>query len=216
MHPSQPQGPVSTARMRRALCQFLAALDDRLALAAGSLPAFRDALASLPAATPARAPEQSKEALPVLRHWPGALAGAGAIDPHLAKGLGELAPHLRWRQNPNYVRRPPGPGFLDDYGYAVIAGPGGLVEAPFALGVLVLGPGVLYPAHAHPAEEVYVVLDPASAWWRDGEEWRSGINGAVIHHPPHIAHAMRAGAVPLCALYLWRGDLATHAEIVSD
>ncbi|MCI0431514.1 MAG: dimethylsulfonioproprionate lyase family protein [Rhodospirillales bacterium] len=106
------------------------------------------------------------------------------------------------------------PDFLDGYGYAVIAGPGGLFASEIALGVLVLAPGLLYPAHAHPAEEVYLVLDPTSRWWRDGEEWREGAGGAAIHHPPNLAHAMQAGSAPLFAVYLWRGQLEVNAALV--
>jgi hypothetical protein len=149
----------------------------------------------------------------VLGHWPRALAGAAAIDAALGAALKELSPDLSWRQNPNYVRRPPGPDFLEGYGYAVIAGPGGLVPASIAMGVLLLAPGMLYPAHAHPAEEIYLMLDGDSRWRRKGEDWRESIGGAAIHHPPHLPHAMQAGRAPLCALYLWRGDLATDAAL---
>jgi hypothetical protein len=149
----------------------------------------------------------------VLRHWPAALAGAAAIDRKLADALTGLSPALGWRQNPNYMRKPPGADFLDGYGYAVIAGPGGLVAAPIAMGVLLLAPGLLYPAHAHPAEEVYLVLDGASRWWREGEGWRDPMGGAAVHHPTRLAHAMQAGAAPLLAIYLWRGDLETNAAL---
>jgi hypothetical protein len=151
--------------------------------------------------------------LPVFRHWPQALSGACAIDLALGQALRDLSPNFAWRQNPNYVRRPPSPTFLEGYGYAVIAGPDGMVPAGIALGVLLLMPGLLYPSHAHPAEEVYLVLDPASAWWREGEDWRKGLGGALVHHPSMVAHAMKAGATPLCAIYIWRGDLATHAAL---
>jgi hypothetical protein len=151
--------------------------------------------------------------LPVLRHWPEAMTRVAPMDAALTGALVRLSPHLSWRQNPNYVRQPPSPEFLDGYGYAPIAGPGGLVPADIAMGVLLLAPEIVYPPHAHPAEEVYLVLDPASRWWRKGEDWREGIAGAAIHHPPGLAHAMQAGEVPLCAIYVWRGDLATDAQL---
>jgi quercetin dioxygenase-like cupin family protein len=110
----------------------------------------------------------------------------------------------------------PSEEFLKGYGYAVIAGPGGLVPARIAVGVLLLAPGLLYPAHAHPAEEIYLVLDGASRWWRAGEEWRTEQAGAAIHHSSQLGHAMRAGEAPLCALYLWRGDLATDAKLTGQ
>jgi dimethlysulfoniopropionate lyase len=195
------------------------ALERCLAAIAGRLPPgeFADAVHALRAGgLPEFAPAENG-ALPVLRYWPRALADAGVVDAELAQALMELTPALRWRQNPNYVRRPPGPAFLDGYGYAVIAGPGGLVPAGTALGVLLLAPGILYPAHSHPAEEVYLVMDGESRWWREGGDWRLGIAGAVVHHPPHLPHAMQAGpAAPLCAIYAWRGDLATNAALTGS
>ena len=85
------------------------------------------------------------------------------------------------------------------------------MPADVALGVLILAPSILYPAHVHPAEEVYLVLDQTSRWWREGEEWRQGLPGAAIHHPPNLAHAMQAGPMPLCAIYLWRGAIEVSA-----
>src|SRR5262245_52312197 len=131
---------------------------------------FLDALHRIEA-TPARATTapDGRQDLPVLRHLPAALAAAAAVDAQLARTLAALSPCLSWRQNPNYVRQPPARRFLENYGYAVIAGPGGIIPARLAAGVLLLGPGTLYPAHAHPAEEIYLVLDAMSAWWREGE-----------------------------------------------
>lgn len=200
-------------RAKDALYGCLESIAARLS-AQGSL-ACGDFAAELRSIRRARpdAPEVPTTGLPVLRHWPAAVTQAAAIDRGLAAALQELSPSLVWRQNPNYVRLPPSPDFLAGYGYAVIAGPGGVVPARIALGVLLLAPGLIYPAHAHPAEEIYVVLDGASRWQRAGEPWREGIGGAAIHHPPHVAHAMQAGAAPLCAMYLWRGDLATNAAL---
>jgi quercetin dioxygenase-like cupin family protein len=153
--------------------------------------------------------------LAVLRHLPEALAQAATIAPELGGALAVLSRRLQWRQNPNYVRNPPDADFLDGYGYAVITGSGGLIPARLAIGLLILAPGILYPAHFHPAEEVYLVLDHASSWWREGEEWRHGLAGTFIHHPPNLSHAMQAGSRPLCALYLWRGAVEVNAVLKS-
>ena len=199
----------------RALGACFEAVANRLAEAGGAAcTALAGQVAALPRAAGAATASPAEPArLPVLRHWPAALAGAASVAPELAAALTDLSPALSWRQNPNYVRRPPSADFLEGYGYAVIAGPGGAVAAPIALGVLLLAPGLLYPSHAHPAEEVYLVLDDASRWWREGAGWRVRLGGAAIHHPPMVAHAMRAGPAPLCAVYLWRGDLATDAAL---
>lgn len=199
---------------RGALGRCIEQVAARLASAgSGAGGEFARALAAVDAGASEHRPAGGGPPLAVLRHWPEALAGAAVVDPAIAGALGELSSELCWRQNPNYVRRPPDPRFLTGYGYAAIAGPGGLVPAGIAFGVLLLAPGIFYPAHAHPAEEVYLVLDRASRWWREGAAWREGIGGAAIHHPPHLAHAMQAGEEPLLALYLWRGDIATPAAL---
>ncbi|HEY3190366.1 MAG TPA: dimethylsulfonioproprionate lyase family protein, partial [Solirubrobacteraceae bacterium] len=100
--------------------------------------------------------------LPVVRFWHAAL-DAAEREPtaSLCGALRALEPRLTWTQNPNYRRHPPDPGFLDDYGYAVLAGPPDgppplALDRHLALGVLLLGRGTHYPLHHHPAIEVYV------------------------------------------------------------
>jgi dimethlysulfoniopropionate lyase len=99
----------------------------------------------------------------------------------------------------------------------VIAGPADgppalAVDARLALGVLLLGPATHYPRHAHPAVEAYYTLTEGD-WWRDPGPWHHEPAARAIHHAPMVAHAMRAGGAPLLALYLWRGDLGTHARL---
>lgn len=158
--------------------------------------------------------------LPVCRFWSVALGQAGANVAGLRAALATLAPRLSWTQNPNYRRSPPSTDFLDNYGYAVLAGP---PDGPpalalcenLALGVLLLGPRTHYPLHHHPAAEIYIPLNDA-LWWCGEGPWRDQQPGTVIHHAPNVPHATRAGATPLLALYLWRGELATHARLTED
>ena len=68
------------------------------------------------------------------------------------------ASHLfMWRQNPNYNAANMGPAFMAGYGYVEFAGPKeALFHAPdIRVGLLLLGSRLHYPAHAHPAEEIY-------------------------------------------------------------
>ena len=167
-------------------------------------------LAGGPAAPPHR--------LPVGRFWDAALRSASGAPSALIAALETLGPWLSWAQNPNYRRRPPDATFLDNYGYAVIAGPSdgppALAAHPrLALGVLLLGPHAHYPLHAHPAVEVYYTLTSGGEWWRDPGPWRDEPAGTAICHEPYARHATRAGRSPLLAVYLWRGDLATHATL---
>jgi len=143
------------------------------------------------------------------------------VSAALLDALATLGPSLSWTQNPNYRRRPPDATFLDNYGYAVIAGPPSgppalAIDARLALGVLLLGPYTHYPLHAHPAVEIYYTLTPGGEWWRGDGPWRREAPGSMILHAPSVRHATRAGSDPLLAIYLWRGDLATHARLTSS
>lgn len=73
---------------------------------------------------------------------------------------------------------------------------------------------MVYPLHHHPAAEAYLVLSGDAEWRRGAGRWRWEPPGSVIYHAPGVPHATRAGADPLLAVYLWRGDLATHARLL--
>ena len=110
-----------------------------------------------------------------------------------------------------------GQNFIDNYGWMELFGTRGHFDSDkIAAGFLILGPDIVYPDHHHVAEELYVPLT-------GGTEWRKGEGGftvrpagEVIHHPSNVSHAMRTGAEPLVALYLWRGGpLAQKSTIVA-
>ena len=175
--------------------------------------------AILLAVHPAAAVAPPLQTQPVCRHLPAALAAArGGGGTAFADPSDKLAAEACWTQNPNYRRQPPGPDFLENYGYFVVAGPAdgppAFIETPaLALGLLLLGPGTLYPPHAHPAEELYIPLAGDGEWQKGDAAWRTEPAGAVIHHPAGVSHATRAGKTPLLAAYLWRGELATYARL---
>jgi hypothetical protein len=157
----------------------------------------------------------SEPPLPVLARLPEAIEAAHDAVPDLAEPLQRMAPALRWTQS--YRDRPPSGDFLARYGYAQFAGPDNvpslMTSRRLAFGVLMLAPGTLYPAHAHPAEELYVPLAPAR-WQRGEERWRDRRGGDLVYHPSAMVHATEAGSAPLLALYLWLGDLGTGARIL--
>jgi quercetin dioxygenase-like cupin family protein len=189
----------------------------RAALAGGMLDGDVAAAFSAPVdrLRQARRLDRAGNRLPVARWWPHALAVAGPRNRALLAGLG---PRLVWTRNPNY-RRSARARFLANYGYGVVMGPPDaqavpLIESPdVAIGLLMLGPDTRYASHRHPAEEIYVPL-AGTAWWQRGDEpWRPVAPGCPIHHPPAVPHATRTGGSPLIALYLWRGEIATHARL---
>lgn len=139
---------------------------------------------------------------------------APRLAPRRLAALAPLAELFHWVQNPNYSDANMGPGYMDNYAYAELVGRRGLFGGgDYALGVLLLGPGLTYPPHAHPANEVYYVVGGTAEWRRGPGPWKAQPPGSLIEHPSGLVHATRTGVDPLLALYLWWGDIATHAKL---
>lgn len=115
------------------------------------------------------------------------------------------APALTWRRT--YAAAGAPAAFLERYGWTELVGPDGPVACARArLGCLLLGPGTLYPTHAHAAEELYLVVSGTAAWRSGSGRWRERPPGALLHHPPWTPHATRTAEGPLLALYVWWGE----------
>jgi mannose-6-phosphate isomerase-like protein (cupin superfamily) len=120
--------------------------------------------------------------------------------------LDAIAPVIRFL--PWHYSYPPChdiPGLELNIAFAEIVGP----EAPFrsdsvCLGLTLIGPEMLYPAHHHPAAELYLVAAGTATWTLNGEP-RNHPPGAYVLHPSQAVHAMRTHAEPLLAVYSWTG-----------
>lgn len=195
------------------LCHAVAELYRVDAGEPASMRILDQAVRALVAARPAPAPPRDLPVSGLLR------AALELISPlamrPLAVALKEALPQFRWRQNPSYTAENAGAEFMAGYGYVEFAGPKeSLCHAQgIRIGLLVLGPGLHYPAHRHPAEEIYVPLTEG-AWRRGAEEWRPVPPGVPIHHPSMIEHETKAGRTALLALYCWVGDTSTEARLV--
>jgi mannose-6-phosphate isomerase-like protein (cupin superfamily) len=191
-------------RLVDALQDLVAALGERLPaplrsqwLAAS--PVQRSAPACLTRTVPATGAPHRHPA--VLRVMPRLRAPADLPCQRLLETVIGTADALDWRQTyrlPEVDAR-----FLDNYAYAEILEP--LTTPGVAAGLLLLGPDTHYPAHHHPADEVYVPLSGAAEWRQAESPWVRREPGAVIVHPSLAPHAMRTGSEPLLALYLWYG-----------
>ncbi len=174
----------------------------------------RTALAQSIKATTTRAPRLSPKRLPACRHWQPALALGDGRSAAVAEALADLGDLFHWVQNPNYTDAAMGDGYMDNYAYANLVGGRSLLGGgDYALGVLLLGAGLSYPPHAHPAEEIYYVVGGTAEWRRGDEPWTHRAPGSLIHHPSGLVHATRTGPEPLLALYFWWGDIETHARL---
>jgi hypothetical protein len=158
-------------------------------------------------------------------HAPRTLPAAELLVPALDQmpfvglsiALRAASQNFRWRQNPNYGAANMGAAFMAGYGYVEFAGlKDALFHAPdIRVGLLVLGAGLHYPLHAHPAEEIYHPLTDGGLWRRGVEAWRAVPAGHAIHHPPMMPHETKAGDTTLLALYCWRGETATEARLTA-
>jgi hypothetical protein len=151
--------------------------------------------------------------LSCFRHLDRAAEIAGPAEKPLIMLVAAHREALSWGQT--YTADDFGERFLDNYGWVELFGKRGhFANDNVAAGLLVLGPDVLYPDHRHVAEELYVPLTGGTQWRKGEGGFVERAAGEVIHHPSNVSHAMRTGAEPLIALYLWcGGPLAQKSEI---
>ena len=143
---------------------------------------------------------------PAYRHLPAAFQRARTAPDisRLVEAFEALEPELRWRRRPGSEAH--GTEFHDGHANADIIGPMGLERrSDVWFGATLVAPDVRYIDHRHPPEEVYIVLSEGE-WYREGCGWHAPGVGGVVYNPPNVVHAMRAGPVPLLALWLLPSD----------
>lgn len=151
---------------------------------------------------------------PVLRHLKTAWKTGRPQTADLLQELRPVAEFLPWHYT--YAKREDAPDLGQNIAFAEIIGP----EAPFVsdtvcLGFTLIAPHTLYPAHQHPAIELYYVV-AGTATWSAGREARQNPPGTFILHPSGVVHAMETQAEPLLALYTWSGaDVRTTSSYSS-
>jgi quercetin dioxygenase-like cupin family protein len=159
------------------------------ALSAGSR------VASLLAEAPAPADTLPPQRLGVCQHLAAACA---AMQPDLAAAFEALEPALAWRTRtmPNAPS-----GFAEGHASARVLDHNGLEQrGGLVSGFSLVAPGITYPEHNHPPEEIYLVLS-AGEWWQAGSGWRAFGPGGIVHNPPNVRHAMRGTGIPLLAIW---------------
>jgi quercetin dioxygenase-like cupin family protein len=160
---------------------------------------------------PARA--FAPNSLACLRHLDRAAELSPASLHPLAVFVAAQRRNLRWGQT--YTPADFGQHFIDNYGWLEAFGTRGhFASEQMAGGLLVLGPNIVYPDHHHVAEEIYIPLTGGTEWRKGEGGFVPRAAGEVIHHPSNVNHAMKTGADPLLALYLWRGGpLAARSTV---
>ena len=152
--------------------------------------------------------------LPVLAYMQQAVETASENTGNLVNALAAAADRIAWGQT--YSEDDFGAEFLEKYGWSEFIGLRGPIPSEsLACGVLMLGPYVEYPRHRHEAEEIYIPLTGQTLWLRGDQDWTAMEPGRTIYHAPWVSHAMKTGAAPLLALYLWRAGDLTQKSLVS-
>jgi mannose-6-phosphate isomerase-like protein (cupin superfamily) len=147
--------------------------------------------------------------LPACRFLPDAVAACLLSVPDLAAAIAALEDDLHWKQNPNYSDEAMGqPGYMNNYAYAEIIGPEGIWPGDdFLLTLLLLGPGLHYLRHSHPAPELYWILSGESQWQLRDEAFDAREPGETIWHEPFAPHATKVGVrrcwQPPCGPATW-------------
>lgn len=128
-----------------------------------------------------------------------AMALAPSPLPELAAAFAAVESGLTWARRSSST--PANQPFHDGHANAMLIGPGGLEQREDVwVGATVMAPGILYPDHSHPPEEVYLAFTEGE-WWNAEMDWTRPGPGGLIYNPPGILHAMRSGPAPFLALW---------------
>jgi quercetin dioxygenase-like cupin family protein len=136
-------------------------------------------------------------------------AGVDHAASAIAASLAALPGGLVWDYH--YAPRPDATDLAERIAFAELIGPHAPLTAPACrVGFTLMAPATVYPLHAHPAIELYLVTS-GHAQWTTPQSERIVPPGQFVLHRSNQAHAMRTFAEPLLALYGWRGDIETPA-----
>ena len=197
---------------------FLDGLRDRLLSGVDEV-SVQGEITALRAAWPGRtinAAAVEPEGLPVCDHLPFALErGTADCEANLALSIAALAPNLRWTYS--YPTNPRDRDLSSKVAFAQIVGARGLQpDSKIHIGLTLIAPHVVYPAHLHPAVELYLVIAGTALWQNGLAEPAMMPPGSVILHPSNVVHAMTTFEEPLLAIWTWRGDLVSPSVYVNE
>ena len=151
-------------------------------------------------------------ALPVLGHLPGLPLPQDAAAVRALNLFAAAAASFNWRQS--YDENDFSRHFLNNYGWVMLAGDGGLIRAEgLLITLLMLGPGAIYPRHSHAAEEIYQVIAGEVDIDTGDMGWRRYTPGMTCHHIPWVPHALRCGASPVMLMAIWKAGRFIKSKI---
>jgi mannose-6-phosphate isomerase-like protein (cupin superfamily) len=146
---------------------------------------------------------------PTARHAARLASALAACADPIGAALAAAPDPLAWHYH--YAPRPGAADLAERIAFAEVIGPDAPLDAPDCrIGFTLMAPETLYPLHAHPAIELYLVLSGDAQWTTPTAE-RMMPPGTFVLHRSNEPHAMRTFAMPLLALYAWRGAIDVPA-----
>ncbi|WP_437610124.1 dimethylsulfonioproprionate lyase family protein [Erwinia sp. V71] len=132
-------------------------------------------------------------------------------EKEICRLLRGLAPYLSW--NFGYQPHPDFPRLAEQVAFSPLIGPDDVwISSQLAIGLTLIAPETLYPAHHHQAAEIYLPLSGTGLWSMGNTEFHPRKPGELIIHHSHVPHATQAQHEPVLALYIWHGELASPSE----
>jgi mannose-6-phosphate isomerase-like protein (cupin superfamily) len=199
--------------MQNALRVLAQAIANHLASATPPPGPVADAVGRFQAAAASATPNPDFAGTPNRDHTailaPALADGASSPTAGITTAMSALPAPLPWHYH--YADRDDAPDRAARIAFAELIGPRGPLAAPDCrIGFTLMAAGTFYPLHAHPAEELYLVLSGAALWMAPPAQ-RVAPPGGLILHPSNQPHAMRTDQQPLLALYGWSGDINSPA-----
>ncbi|MEQ9885039.1 dimethylsulfonioproprionate lyase family protein [Pectobacterium zantedeschiae] len=137
--------------------------------------------------------------------------GEASGDREICSMIRLLAPELSW--NFDYIPHPKFTSLSEKIAFTQFVGPEDLwVSSHLAVGLTLIAPETHYPAHCHPATEIYLPLAGTGLWSMENEDYFPRHPGELIFHRSRATHATQAQEEPVLALYIWHGDIRSPSE----
>lgn len=145
--------------------------------------------------------------LPVVNFFEPALKiGDVSGDREICSMLRRLTPALSW--NFEYAPHPDFPYLDKKIAFTQFVGPEDRwISSQLAIGLTLIAPETHYPAHCHPATEIYLPLSGTGLWAMGNAGRFPRQPGELILHRSGVPHATWAQEDPVLALYIWHGDI---------
>lgn len=150
--------------------------------------------------------------LPVVDFFEPALKiGEVSGDKEICSMLRLLAPTLSW--NFDYDPHPDFPSLGEKIAFTQFVGPEDRwISSQLAIGLTLIAPETHYPAHCHPATEIYLPLAGTGLWSIGSADYVARQPGELIFHRSGVPHATQAQEDPVLALYIWHGDIHSASK----